>query len=230
MDFKRNDNLIAQENSLLKLKIQELEDNIAHLNKVIEDYKAKEESISSAIVFAVERSNQLEASRKKLYQLDIQRSRLLYMRMEQVINELYLRYPELKKDAKLADMSEKFKQAVFSQVDLGVNDVATNQTSVKEDPIRKLLNNIINYIGDEKEVKTIQRADKIKIPEPRYDKTNTSINKSSDTQSFSKKPTSTSAFATTPSSSGFDINEALHPSESLEEILKAFDLGKGEKD
>ena len=67
MDFKRNDNLIAQENSLLKLKIQELEDNIAHLNKVIEDYKAKEESISSAIVFAVERSNQLEASRKKLY-------------------------------------------------------------------------------------------------------------------------------------------------------------------
>lgn len=213
MDFKRN-NQIAEENSLLKLKIQELEDTISHLNKVIDDYKAKEESISSAIVFAVERSNQLEASRKKLYQLDIQRSRLLYMRMEQVINELYLRYPELKKDAKLADMSEKFKQAVYSQVDLGGADNGVNQTSLKEDPIRKLLSNIINYIDDEKDVKTIRRADKIKIPEPRYSKA--TVN-------------STSAFATTPSSSGFDINEALHPSESLEEILKSFDLGQNKK-
>lgn len=213
MDFKRN-NQIAEENSLLKLKIQELEDTISHLNKVIDDYKAKEESISSAIVFAVERSNQLEASRKKLYQLDIQRSRLLYMRMEQVINELYLRYPELKKDAKLADMSEKFKQAVYSQVDLGGADNGVNQTSLKEDPIRKLLSNIINYIDDEKDVKTIRRADKIKIPEPSYSKA--TVN-------------STSAFATTPSSSGFDINEALHPSESLEEILKSFDLGQNKK-
>ena len=212
MDFKRNiNNSILQENNYLKLKNQQLEDEIAHLNKVIEDYKAKEESISSAIVFAVERSNQLEASRKKLYQLDIQRSRLLYMRMEQVINELYLRYPELKKDAKLADMSEKFKQAVYSQVDLGVNDNNVNRSNVKEDPIRKLLNNIINYIDDEKQVKTIQRADKIKIPEPKFVKTAQS---------------SASMFATTPSSSGFDINEALHPSESLEEILKAFDLGE----
>ncbi len=213
MDFKRN-NQIAEENSLLKLKIQELEDTISHLNKVIDDYKAKEESISSAIVFAVERSNQLEASRKKLYQLDIQRSRLLYMRMEQVINELYLRYPELKKDAKLADMSEKFKQAVYSQVDMGGADSGVNQTNVKEDPIRKLLNNIINYIDDEKDVKTIRRADKIKIPAPSYSKA---------------AATSTSAFATTPSSSGFDINEALHPSESLEEILKSFDLGQSKK-
>lgn len=212
MDFKRNGNSI-QENNLLKLKIQQQEEEIAHLNKVIEDYKAKEESISSAIVFAVERSNQLEASRKKLYQLDIQRSRLLYMRMEQVINELYLRYPELKKDAKLADMSEKFKQAVYSQVDMGINDSNVNHSNVKEDPIRKLLNNIINYIDDEKQVKTIQRADtsKIKLPEPKYSKSNQSTS---------------SMFATTPSSSGFDINEALHPSESLEEILKAFDLGQ----
>lgn len=216
MDFKRNvNNAMLQENNLLKLKIQQQEEEIANLNKIIEDYKAKEESISSAIVFAVERSNQLEASRKKLYQLDIQRSRLLYMRMEQVVNELYLRYPELKKDAKLADMNEKFKQAVYSQADWGVNDNSVNHSNIKEDPIRKLLNNIINYIDDEKQVKTIQRADKIKLPEPKCSK--------------STQQTVSSMFATTPSSSGFDINEALHPSESLEEILKAFDLDKKSK-
>lgn len=211
--------IILAENARLKLKIEELEDTISNLNKIIDGYKAKEESISSAIVFAVERSNQLEASRKKLYQLDIQRSRLLYMRMEQVINELYLRYPELRKDPKLADMSEKFRQAVYSQMDMNGIDNNITQTSVKEDPIRKLLNNIINYIDEEKTVKTINRADKIKNAEQ---KRNSSSN-------IYATINPTSIYASTPSTSGFDINEALHPNESLEEILKAFDLGQNNK-
>lgn len=218
MDFFKKDesNQLKQENAQLKLKISELEEKIASLNSVVNGYKQKEESISSAIVFAVERSNQLEESRKKLYQLDIQRSRLLYMRMEQVLNELYSRYPELKKDSKIQDMSEKFKQAIYSQSDYGVVDNSTNSSRLKEDPIRKLLNNIINYIDDDKkEVKTIARADKeFKIPTP---------------ATYDKAKTQQYAYASTPSTSGFDINEALHPNESLSEILKAFDLGDKDK-
>lgn len=216
MDFFKKDELnqLKEENAKLKLRISELEETNASLNSVIDGYKAKEESISSAIVFAVERSNQLEASRKKLYQLDIQRSRLLYMRMEQVLNELYSRYPELKKDSKIQDMSEKFKQAVYNQSELGVSDSFNNQSKVKEDPIRKLLNNIINYIDDEKEVKTIRRADKVNIPNPLV---------------YDRPATPNFAYATSPSTSGFDINEALHPNESLDEILKAFDLGDDKK-
>lgn len=212
MDFKKTElNRLQEENSLLKLKIKEKDEIIASLNKQVDDYKAKEESISNAIVFAVERSNQLEDSRKRLYQLDIQRSRLLYMRMEQVLNELYLRYPELKKEPKLIDMSEKFKQALFSH-DISNYDSTVLQSNVKEDPIRKLLNNIINYIDDEKQPRTIKRntTTQINIPSP---------------ETYTSQP----SYANTPSSSGFDINEALHPSQSLEEILKAFDLGKSTK-
>lgn len=204
--FKKEEiNQLKEEISLLKMKLKEKEETINDLNNVIDSYKAKEESISSAIVFAVERSNQLEASRKKLYQLDIQRSRLLFMRMEQVLNELYSRYPDLRKDSKLMDMSEKFKQAVYSQSELNIADTSPTITNVKEDPIRKLLNNIINYIDDEKDVKTIHRADR--PANPAY-------------------TSAKSAYASTPSSSGFDINEALHPSESLEEILKSFNLNQ----
>lgn len=217
MDFFKKDELnkAQQEIARLKLRISELEETNANLNSVIKGYKEKEESISSAIVFAVERSNQLEASRKKLYQLDIQRSRLLYMRMEQVLNELYSRYPELKKDSKIQDMSEKFKQAVYSQSDINTNDSFSDPNKVKQDPIRKLLNNIINYIDDEKEVKTIRRADKpFNIPTPSM---------------YDKGASAQSVYASTPSSTGFDINEALHPNESLDEILKAFDLGDNQK-
>jgi len=176
----------------------------------VADFKAKEESISNAIVFAVERSNQLEDSRKRLYQLDIQRSRLLYMKMEQVLGELYLRYPELKKEPKLIDMSEKFRQALFSH-DISNYEASVVQSNVKEDPIRKLLNNIINYIDDEKKPRTIKRnTPQTNIPSP---------------ESYMATP----SYASTPSTSGFDINEALHPSQSLEEILKAFDLGNPNK-
>lgn len=218
MDFLKKEELnqLKQENAELKLKISELQEVISNLNTAISGYKQKEESISSAIVFAVERSNQLEESRKKLYQLDIQRSRLLYMRMEQVLNELYARYPELKKDSKIQDMSEKFKQAIYYQSDYGVSDNSNNLNKVKEDPIRRLLNNIINYIDDDKkDVKTINRADKnIKLPTPPI---------------FEGVKQPQYAYASAPSSSGFDINEALHPKDSLSEILKAFDLGDKDK-
>lgn len=216
MDFSKKEELnqLKQENGLLKMKVKELQEIIDSLNVVIDGYKAKEESISSAIVFAVEKSNQLEASRKKLYQLDIQRSRLLYMRMEQVLNELYSRYPELKNDSKIRDISEKFKQAVYNQNEIFFEDNGFKQTSVKEDPIRKLLNNIINYIDEEKQVKTIPRADKnINIPSPK---------------TYPSVPISSVYTSSAPTSS-FDINEALHPSETLEEILKSFNLEKNKK-
>ena len=213
MEFfkKEEKNTLKEENALLKMKVQELQATIQELNKTIEAYKAKEESISSAIVFAVERSNQLEASRKKLYQLDIQRSRLLYMRMEQVLAELFARHPELKKDSRLSDTSEKFRQAVYSQSDLNNTENSIPTANTKEDPIRKLLNNIINYIDDEKQgVKSIPRADRAPIKQSNLNYMEAN---------YAKPIPNTS-------SSGFDFNEALHPSESLEEILKAFDLGK----
>jgi len=225
MDLFKKDELnnLREKNLKLEQRVKELEENIVSLNKIIEEQKQKEESISSAIVFAVNRSNQLEASRKKLYQLDLQRSRLLYMRMEQVLSELYSRYPELKKDQRLLDMSEKFKQAVYSQPDISSSDSGFN-TQVKEDPIRKLLGNIINYIDNEKQGKTISRQ-AIKIPKP------TTYSKPAGQPSFDymQSKFQQPSFATAPSTSGFDINEALHPSESLEEILKAFDLDKKSK-
>lgn len=199
-------NQLKEDNSLLRLKVKELEDEISSLNKKIKAYKEKEESISSAIIFAVEKSNQLEASRKKLYQLDIQRSRLLYMRLEQVLNELYSLYPELKKNPKIIDISEKFKEAVYGQNEnLAIEP--TQNSNIKEDPIRKLLGNVINYSEPKASKKVISRLDKQISMDTLINPVNAQ-----------------SIYANTTSSSGFNLNEALHPSESLEEILKAFDL------
>lgn len=182
----------------LQATIAEQRATISRLRAIVEDYKNKEQSISSAIIASMEHANQLEASRKKLYLLDIQRSRLMYMRMEQIINELYLRYPELKQDTKLKDMSEKFKSLVYSNLNTNPKEpvVDMKKQVVVDDPIKKLLHNIINCF-DSKSV-----GGDVKRGGPTDDLLNNV------------------------SSSGFDFNEALHPNMELEEILKVFNLGE----
>ena len=192
---------LRAENARLKSMLEEQRESIKRLSNEIKSHEAKEHSISSAILFAVERSNQWDNSMRKLYELGIQRSRLLYARMERVLNELYIKYPELKKETKLKDMADKFKNIAYSDgVSSSFED--NKKVTVKEDPIRKLLNNIISYIDDEKETKTLHR--------------NRGIGSTLDALN--------SEYASTPSKSGFNINEALNPTEDLEDILKSFNL------
>lgn len=183
----------------LETTVRQLQQTNAKQREIIEEFKAKEQSISNAIIASMEHANQLEQSRKKLYSLDIQRSRLMYLRMEQIVNELYARYPELKQDMKLKDMSEKFKNLVYEglkEKDIDVNFELKNQ-QLADDPIKKLLHNIIQAM-DSKKVENME----LKGAAPNF---GVNANKLS---------------------SGFDINEALHPTMPLDEILKAFDLGK----
>ena len=183
----------------LEEEIRELRIQNARLKETVDEYKKKEQSISSAIIASMEHANQVEASRKKLYLLDIQRSRLLYLRMEQIINELYRRYPELKKDVKLRDMSEKFKAMVYTDLnDVNKDSVVLDvkkQTSF-DDPIKKLLHNIIDCFD------TKQNSGDIK---------NTKNNDYYSPKGYK-------------SESGFDINEALHPTMELDEIMREFNL------
>lgn len=201
MDRREDVSRIAQ----LQTKIAELNKTIfdlknanARLSAKVEEYRNKEQTISTAIIASMEHANQLEASRKKLYTLDIQRSRLMYLRMEQIINDLYRKYPELKNDMKLKDMSEKFKAMVYTDLNnKNSNAVSLNINSqpVADDPIKKLLHNIIDCF-ETKKVET----DPIVKAEPVAD------------------------LMSAPSTSGFDFNEALHPTMELDEILKVFNL------
>ena len=182
----------------LERQIAELKLANAKLRATVDEYKNKEQTISSAIIASMEHANQLEASRKKLYSLDIQRSRLMYLRMEQVINELYKKYPELKKDAKLKDMSDKFKSMVFNDLnEKSVDSVSFDikKQPVVDDPIKKLLRNIIDCF-DHKKVGGDE-----------------------------KRGGPTDELIENVSASGFDFNEALNPTMELDEILKYFNLG-----
>ena len=186
----------------LEAQIKELRLANAKLRAQVDEFKNKEQTISSAIIASIDHANQLEASRKKLYSLDIQRSRLMYLRMEQVINELYIRYPELKKDQKLRDMSQRFKSMVYKDLTDKTNDNVSYDIKKQQpvdDPIKKLLRNIIDCF-DHKKVGGDE-----------------------------KRGGPTDELMENTSSSGFDFNEALHPTMELDEILKVFNLGPKSK-
>ena len=192
---------LRAEISRLKVIIDDQRETIKRLSGEVKTHEAKEQSISSAILFAVERGSQWDSSVRKIYELDIQRSRLLYARLERVLNELYVKYPELKKENKLKEMTEKFKTLAYNS-DLPNRGADEVKNVTSEDPIRKLLNNIISYIGEEKTTKTLTR--------------NRGVSSALDAIN--------SEYSKTPSSSGFNINEALNPTEDLEDILKSFNL------
>lgn len=117
--------------------------------------------------------------------------------MEQVLNELYNKYPELKTNPRLTDIAEKFRNIVFNQIDNSSPEPSIRANSIKaEDPIRKLLSNVINYI-EPRPASGTKKESTANVPKTVYN---------------------------TPSKSGFDYNEALHPTENLQEILKAFNL------
>ena len=198
---RRDEKIAELENKISELKQinLELKNANAKLLSKVEEYRNKEQTISSAIIASMEHANQLETSRKKLYTLDIQRSRLMYLRMEQVIHELYLKYPELKQDTKLKDMSEKFKSMLYNDLNEKNNLQPYSTQKVVDDPIKKLLRNIIDCFDTKKP----EQENKIKG--------------------------TMADLMENPSKSGFDFNEALHPTMELDEILKVFNLGKKEE-
>ena len=195
----KRDNELREKIATLETTVAEQQQTISRLTALLDDYKQKEMSISSAIIASMEHANQLEASRKKLYLLDIQRSRLMYLRMEQIINELYQKYPDLAKDTKLREMSDKFKSMVYNDLAEKGNEsvsIDMKKQPFADDPIKKLLHNIIDCFDTKKAGGDIRRGGP------------------------------TDNLMTNVSSSGFDFNEALHPTMGLDEIMKAFNLGK----
>ncbi|MFQ6772873.1 MAG: hypothetical protein ACLRFG_00145 [Clostridia bacterium] len=166
---------------------------IQQISNEIAEYKTKDSTISMAIISAVEKAQQIESTSKKLYQMEIERIRLLYLKMERVLKQLYPKYPELKQNKEINDIMNKVGVVLSSNIapvsSQPLMKYAMNSATTVEDPIKKLLNRITT-IFDKNETQrvTIKRKP---IPE---------------------------------STSGFDLKEALNPTEQLSDIMKAFNI------
>jgi len=81
--LKYENKLSEQNNRLLALRN---ENNVLESN--LNDLKLKEDEISRALLFAVEKAEQVEKSAQKIYELEVRRIRLIYTRWNEIIGML----------------------------------------------------------------------------------------------------------------------------------------------
>lgn len=116
LESERVLNLLKQE---YEQKLQEQKERIIALREEndalkakLNTYSVKDESISRALVLAVEKAKELENSSKNLYELEIQRIRILYSRWEKLLNLIIKKYPNVKAINEINNLITEFNESI----------------------------------------------------------------------------------------------------------------------
>lgn len=223
-----------------KIRISDLKRELDAKSVELEKYKSKNNDISNALVIAVETAKQIENSSKNVYELEIKRLRNLYNRWEAFLNDLMKDYP---KSAQKFD-SNRLLDEFSKKIDEIIKQNSVEPVEETSQPIG--IRNLISKMGglNSKQVEStqnvvyIKRADtqdsikrqdlelKIKpISNLKLDENNDNglIDKFFEDDAEPQNAYS-KVLIRNRQKSGFDLKEALNPTEDLAEIMKDFDF------
>ena len=122
-----------------KDRVFSMRNEIRVLNERVEMYQTKDKQISKALVYAVEKADQIEASARKLYELELKRISILYSKWQQLIDAIEKNFGSTNGVASVDALIEEFKEGLRS-INEQNNKIANS--SVKQD----IKNNSDNYI------------------------------------------------------------------------------------
>ena len=109
LSLKYEEKLSEQKDRVFSLK-----NELSLLEDKLENYKDKDKQISKALIYAVEKAEQIESNASKLYNLEIKRLRLLYKQWEELTLKLgMLEVPQVVK--KEIDAFQKTLNEVLDQ-------------------------------------------------------------------------------------------------------------------
>jgi len=231
-------------------RIENMKRKNHELETKIEFYKRREAQISKALVTAVQKSSEIEQSARAVYDLEVKRVQLLYKKWEMLLVELKEKYGNLFSAKELNAIVGDFENAlsITLQAHKSVDSSKTNYTqSVLErmqhrvpnvnnrgklDPSISLKETEVKVQYDEEgnrlemikqsavQINNVSMADRflsgenIEMPQCMGDKG----------KDLYFPPREFAEAINTVSESGFDLKEALMPKQSLEEIMKSFEL------
>jgi len=104
LTVKYETKLAEQRDKLLALKNEN-----AMLESTLSDHKIREEEMSKALVFAVEKSEQIENGSKKVYDLEVRRMRLVYAKWRDLLDMLGV---DEARDSKMAYFIQEFNEDI----------------------------------------------------------------------------------------------------------------------
>ena len=161
--LKYEEKLSEQKDRVFALK-NELDNTQARLQQYIE----KDQEISKALIYAVEKADQIESSSKKLYDLEIKRVRLLYQRWEEMLLQIESNYPKAgNSNAHVYELIDNFKTAIEDVLEqnYNLNNSTANSGIIKEglrkkndNYVRNILNKMNYAFNDKPEIENKEVA------------------------------------------------------------------------
>lgn len=244
MKQEYNEKIRRQNEKMFQMN-QEMND----LKYSLEVYKEKEKKISKALIKAVQKADEITASARNVYDLEIKRVQLLYKKWENVLNELRSKFAGLLPGDEIDNLVGDFQYALTVTLNSQLNEKGERiySKSVLErmqhrfpsvtpdgkiDPAVTLKENEIKvyYDSEGKRIQSITRQksndEEITLAEKFLNGENVEMPKSYGEvgPNVLDIPPIEFTQALQESQSGFSLKEALNPQESLKEILRAFDL------
>jgi cell division initiation protein len=227
-----------------KDRVFSLKNELTSLQDRLEGYKDKDKQISQALIFAVEKAEQIEGNASKLYDLEIKRLRLLYKQWEDLANELLSVELPSKTKADLKKFNSTVKEVLEQNNRIGGSVIRNDLHKNSDNYIRNLLNKM-DYAMNSKSKNLADKKVVSDLALENEKENNRLIDLSGSLDSITVKGKGsmadnylnsdiedpTSVFAKTftkrapqKENQPFDLDEVLTPKEDLDEIMKAFDF------
>lgn len=253
-----NDRILSEKQS----RINELREENYKLSKALDNYKKKEEFISSALTNATQRASEIEENAKKAYSLEIKNVKDLFDKWDKFLKTLIKRYPKMSDfdpDEVLNNMKNEMDKTLKEEFAIEESAPYNN-----EDAFKKLLSRIkrrnmegkqttikrskeyseeiIEEENERENLSEINRVNNIKpitnltLEEDETEEFENLVDKFLNTQNIatpkgyeksilsSGKKKKTNSKYPEPNETGFDLEQALNPTEDLYSIMKGFNL------
>lgn len=242
LSLKYEEKLSEQKDRVFSLK-----NELAVMEERLDTYREKDKQISKALIFAVEKAEQIEGDASKLFDLEIKRLRLLYKQWQDLLDKLDTLAMPKDISLELSRFSQTITEVLEQNSRIGGNVIRKDLHKNSDNYIKNLLNRM-DYAINEKPKQQQASKQVLKSMSEETERENSRVidlsgkldkikvqNKNSGTMAdnyLNSEEDESSIFARTitrktpkkKQESGFDLEDALNPKEDLDEIMKAFDF------
>lgn len=192
-------------------KINDMLKEMANIKQKLHE----KDKLNLGLANALEKSKEIEASAKNLFELKLQKISYVYKNLEKTLQNLFRSYHQI---AELSDI----KTALDDFATVVINSV------VKKDYAKKTINEAVNTENDTIRLLLNKMSAYSQPPtqQPQQESHKVSIKRVPPTKpqhNINRKQTLNNLYPT-PNESGFDLKEAINPKDDLYEIMKAFNL------
>jgi cell division septum initiation protein DivIVA len=239
LSLKYEEKLSEQKDRVFSLK-----NEIAVMQERLESYRNKDKQISQALIYAVEKAEQIEGNASKLYDLEVKRLKLLYKKWEDLIDMILQEDVSLGVVKEIAKFTKTINQVLEQNTKIGGNMIRKDLHKNSDNYIRNLLNKM-DYAINEKPKQSSAKStlaamsveterenariidlsgklDSIKVKGKGNMAENYLNSEEEESSVFSRAITRKGEKKK--KTEGFDLEDALNPKEDLDEIMKAFDF------